>query len=729
MENWPEVDIVTHSMGGLLAREYIESDYYSGDIDQLVMLGTPNNGAPEAYLKWEAGAFLANFEEIFMKYYFKHEAKEKGYADLFHYIQDKIPSVKELLPTYGYLYDVENNENLLEYPADYPFNDFLDDLNSQTMKEKLWQVELDKIIGNVENNNSTVAGFKVIQTDMGEYWKHGYPHGFEIPLGDRGVKWDVGDRTVPLKSARSENIFADEVIELDFSHRELPTYAQKDVLEILTGVRPESEVRHSLIRNILLVSVYSPIDIQVEAPDGKKIGKDFETGEIINEIDGAYYTGYETDNEFLTIPNPEDGEYKILTQGTGEGDYKIEAAKISEDENNPGQTIESSKDIIGTAETGSREEKSVQVLGNEVLAEAKDTTPPDITYVVSPSPNENGWNNTDVKVHFEAADGESGMDENNASRDIILEGEGGNQSASWTTADKAGNSATKNISGINIDKTAPVTEINFSGTEGKNDWYASDVSVSFGFSDNLSGTEKTFYALDNQDFQAGNQLAVTDEGEHNLKYYSQDLAGNIENVNTADFKLDKTAPVVKIISPKNKNYPNDAFLEIKYDIEDSTSPPDKIQKTISYDDQIINSNKIDLALEHLGSHNLAISAEDEAGNQNQTQTNFTIMADINSIISNVKHYFQLGLIKSRMAETALEVKLRNIKSKTRLLNVFESRWMPKWAKDRVIANMKREINRQVDDLIGKIQNDRKFKETIDQKAKELLTEGLEYIRP
>ncbi|MFA5925307.1 MAG: alpha/beta fold hydrolase [Parcubacteria group bacterium] len=40
----PKVDIVAHSMGGLLAREYIESSYYEDDVDQLITVGTPHLG-------------------------------------------------------------------------------------------------------------------------------------------------------------------------------------------------------------------------------------------------------------------------------------------------------------------------------------------------------------------------------------------------------------------------------------------------------------------------------------------------------------------------------------------------------------------------------------------------------------------------------------------------------------------------------------------------------------
>lgn len=51
--HWPKVDIVAHSMGGLLAREYVESGYYGDDIDQLITVATPQLGAPEAYIKWD----------------------------------------------------------------------------------------------------------------------------------------------------------------------------------------------------------------------------------------------------------------------------------------------------------------------------------------------------------------------------------------------------------------------------------------------------------------------------------------------------------------------------------------------------------------------------------------------------------------------------------------------------------------------------------------------------
>jgi len=364
----PKVDIVAHSMGGLLAREYIESNYYESDIDQLITLGTPHNGAPKAYLMWEAGEFVG-LEGTILKYALNQEAKENGYSDLFNYIHNQnnpILSLQELLPTYNYLYDVENDYTLREsYPNKYPRNEFLENLNKAENISVLNDIDFTKIIGKQNRETSTISGFSVVDADMGEKWEHGYPHGFEIPwLGDQGIRKSDGDGTVPLISAEAGQIPANRTMPLQSEHNALPTDAQKDVLEILSGKRPENEVNTWLVDDILMGLVFSPVDIQIESPSGKKLGKNFTTGGQFDEIKGAFYTGYDTNSEFLTIPNPEDGEYKILSEGTGTGEYKIEIVKISESDS--GKIEESTATIEGTAQPQIQEEAVVKVEGAKV---------------------------------------------------------------------------------------------------------------------------------------------------------------------------------------------------------------------------------------------------------------------------------------------------------------------------------------------------------------------------
>jgi len=52
---WEKVDIVAHSMGGLIVRDYIQSDDYKGDVDKFAMVGTPNHGSLNPYYVWEGG--------------------------------------------------------------------------------------------------------------------------------------------------------------------------------------------------------------------------------------------------------------------------------------------------------------------------------------------------------------------------------------------------------------------------------------------------------------------------------------------------------------------------------------------------------------------------------------------------------------------------------------------------------------------------------------------------
>jgi len=137
----------------------------------------------------------------------EQESKENGFSDIFDYLHQRpVASLKELLPVYDYLQNAKNGGAYKSYPTGYPRNEFLENLNSKNKKEKLRYIEFDKIIGNLNNAESTISGMKVIEADMGKLWQHGYPYGFEILLGDRGLIYGDGDKTVPIESARSNNV-------------------------------------------------------------------------------------------------------------------------------------------------------------------------------------------------------------------------------------------------------------------------------------------------------------------------------------------------------------------------------------------------------------------------------------------------------------------------------------------------------------------------------------------
>lgn len=85
-----------------------------------------------------------------------------------------------------------------------------------------------------------------------------------------------------------------------------------------------------------------------------------------------------------------------------------------------------------------------------------DKTAPTISGAPDRAPNANGWYKADVTVSFTCNDALSGVA---ACTAPVTLGEGAMQSVPGSVTDKAGNSASTTVSGINIDKTAPVVSL------------------------------------------------------------------------------------------------------------------------------------------------------------------------------------------------------------------------------------------------------------------------------
>ena len=69
-----KVDLIAHSMGGLVARSYIQGSSYGNDVDQLITLGTPHAGASGAYQAWEGGQFPETWGRL-IRFHVSHRNK------------------------------------------------------------------------------------------------------------------------------------------------------------------------------------------------------------------------------------------------------------------------------------------------------------------------------------------------------------------------------------------------------------------------------------------------------------------------------------------------------------------------------------------------------------------------------------------------------------------------------------------------------------------------------
>ncbi|WP_152396033.1 esterase/lipase family protein [Paenibacillus guangzhouensis] len=133
------VNLVCHSMGGLVARGYVQSLPYWNDVDQLIMLCTPNAGSPSNYVYWTGGALAPgaetpeNIVTIAMNSYLDN-VKHDHPDDPIEAVHTVFPSLLELVPAreYGNYLIVGPKEEMrfVPYSAMRVQNAFLDRLNA-----------------------------------------------------------------------------------------------------------------------------------------------------------------------------------------------------------------------------------------------------------------------------------------------------------------------------------------------------------------------------------------------------------------------------------------------------------------------------------------------------------------------------------------------------------------------------------------------------------------------
>ncbi|ABR49746.1 hypothetical protein Amet_3624 [Alkaliphilus metalliredigens QYMF] len=105
------IDILCHSRGGIVARSYIQSGEYDYDIGNLVMIGTPNAGAIDAYYFWSTGEMLNDPNQKDNLY----DMIKRGYMwilrkllnipwgiENIHEIHQSFPAIQEMLPALDY---------------------------------------------------------------------------------------------------------------------------------------------------------------------------------------------------------------------------------------------------------------------------------------------------------------------------------------------------------------------------------------------------------------------------------------------------------------------------------------------------------------------------------------------------------------------------------------------------------------------------------------------------
>lgn len=402
-----KVDLVAHSMGGLVSRQYIQSDYYEDDVNNMIFLGTPHLGAPKAYLMWEAGNFDSDAQSLILKGILTLEAFENGYANLFQYIRNNpIPSVQQLLPVYSYLFDEASQ--LKVYPQEYPTNQFLEDLKNDLPLLASRVAKVTNFVGQTAQND-TIVSLQVKESSVPPFWPDGMPVGLFDIFGYSGIDRGVGDGTVPKTSAEAVATTSNTFVS---NHADLPTVAEADVYFDLTNQTAEELVNVNPFKRFLMFSIFSPADLTITDPQGRRVGR--EGSGVVNEVPGAYYTGFNTNAEFIVIPDPLDGEYKVKALGAEEGgEFRVSASYVTN-----GAVIED--DYTGNVSPGEVDESIAQFdqsLPNSIDIHALDEMPP---VIVINTPSTHDYLHSEViDLDYEVVDLDSGVE----STTITLDGQ------------------------------------------------------------------------------------------------------------------------------------------------------------------------------------------------------------------------------------------------------------------------------------------------------------------
>ena len=505
-----KVDIVGHSMGGLVARNYIADPEKAINVKKLITLGTPHLGAVNTLQKLIYGDCITIFEQL--KNPVCVGISPVAVKDVFQ----NMPAAYQLLPAQKYFtfYSGVDKEHPVPFRDDRDIdnNNISGSLNYAQIKNLLTNLNYNTNLFNfaesfhtIDNNLSNTNGVDItiiagsgIDT-LGQiiegYWINFA--GLKIPKTDQ-IKIN-GDKTVPLFSASltDTNQTLAGNAKVYYSNQEHGNLANGNTIQFVNNILNNiSEMPSGISTQPFKLkgnqfSVHSPVNIHAYDSIGNHTGPTPD-GDFEINIPGSSYDNL-GDAKFIFLP--ENGIYTFKFEATDEGSFDF---KIREYENDQLAETTLYNDI--PLEENTRAETTV----NTTLAEKP---------ILELDKNGDGQKDADIPP------------------------------TSTLTGEE------------NFDYTAPKSEVKITGTLGENGWYKSDINVEITAEDEASGSSllKVEYTLDNgQTINTySNSFTVSQEGILKLKYASEDKAGNKELPKEIELKIDKTSPEAKVYIDQN----------------------------------------------------------------------------------------------------------------------------------------------------------------------------------
>jgi hypothetical protein len=353
------VDIVAHSMGGLLVRAYMQDDSYDHDIDKFVMLGTPNQGSSNTYMIEEGGnpQLVDKIAPGLATFYHNTliiEMIRQGYdlpideIKIRNFINDEIPTVNQLAPTYPFLSNVY--DILIE--AKCSQNKFLKTLNNN-LSSKKDTFENTKTRLFLSNKKDTIYSINVIDTSGYGCFRSLYPSGkiFKRPFYDIRNKafidqWKKGDGTVLAdEAAEPFREMGDDIVVTgnfgDHSGMFGNENIKQQVYEFLTGKELTSKVmeRSTMLlsekelsedQSMLKMSIMGDVQPLISDESGRAAGVDPSTLSMVDELGQIQFSTY-SGGSYLIVEDIEAAIYTVHLHGWENAAFRIELEYIAGD--------------------------------------------------------------------------------------------------------------------------------------------------------------------------------------------------------------------------------------------------------------------------------------------------------------------------------------------------------------------------------------------------------------
>ena len=371
-----KVYIVAHSMGGLVARAYIQSEDYAErqNVKKLAMVGTPHLGSCNPYYIWEGGdpkgvddivderpsryvnptafvnAYSNTLQNLWEETYDKKGWRNGKHDEIREFVRGKAGSLLELMHTGKFLSDL-TQQWAIETSGNV--NSRLNELNDGTggyaapsdvmskTGDAGTKVEARLFVGN--RDTSTIRWVRTLQKS-GPYstnsrYEDGIPRN-ETPIR-KNVIWGRGDGTVPYDSAtwpnqagwaemcgyQSENPHM--ALVKDFSTKIVEFLEEGEATSVRT---PEDRLEaQDADESAAQLSVFVLGDMRTAFRDGsaRQTGIDPSTGIPVEQIPNSG-CAFGAEGGWVGIEGPSAGTYQVIYFGEAQRDFHLDIGWVDD---------------------------------------------------------------------------------------------------------------------------------------------------------------------------------------------------------------------------------------------------------------------------------------------------------------------------------------------------------------------------------------------------------------